>query len=151
MDIMLKKEKLIFIAFTLVFLLLNILGIILFVSPKGLNLLTHLTNGFSLFLTITSLLIIVDYSKRKYAKRSFLIVNILTSLISIVGLAMILYNLPFGFYLPTVSINGHDVDGTNQTIGGIALIVTSILFLYTFYVLYRAIHSPVDTKGNDEE
>ena len=148
---MFKKVKLRFMAFAFIFLLLNILGIILFVSPNGLNFITHVTIALSLIATIISIIIIIDNLNRKYSNRLFLIVNILASLIVLIGLALILYNLPYGFYLPTRIINGEYVDGTNAIISGIMSIVISILCLYIFYVFHRAIYHQQDDKNNDEE
>lgn len=148
---MLKKAEFGIIALSLVFVLLNILGIIFFVSPNGLNSIIHVSIAFTLIMVIISFIIIIKVLNRKYANRLFLIVNILCSIIAITGLTLILYNLPYGFYLPVTSINGQYVDGTNQIISGIMSIVISFFCLYVFYVIHRAIYHQQITKNNDEE
>ena len=148
---MLKKAEFGIIVFSFFVLLLNIIGIIIFISPNGLNSITHVTIAFTLIMVIISLIIIIKALNQKYANRLFLIVNISCSLIAITGLTLILYNLPYGFYLPVTSINGQYIDRTNQVISGIMSIVISFFCLYVFYVIHRAIYHQQTTKNNDEE
>jgi hypothetical protein len=81
----------------------------------------------------------IKHMYQKYPTKLFLMVNVSGASFAIFGLILILYNLPFGFNLPIRVINGQYVDGTNQVISGIMSIVISVLTLFVFYTIYRAI------------
>jgi len=135
----LKRIEIGFIALSVLTIIAILMSIVFFVVPNGLNAILHLFIIFTLICSFVSLGIIVTFLNRKNNKKVFLIINILTSLLSIFGLAQILYNLPAGFSYPISIINGQYVDGTNQVISGFMSIVISVLFLTMFYTIYNAL------------
>jgi len=145
----LRRIEVGFIAFSVLTSIAILMSIVFFVTPNGLNAILHVFIIFALICSSVSLGIIVFFLNRKNKKKVFLIINILTSLLSIFGFAQILYNLPAGFSYPISIINDQYVDGTNQVISGIMSIGISVLFLTVFYTIYNALDITPKREHND--
>lgn len=134
-----KHRKVWFISLSTLMLMVVLLIYIAFLPTNGLNIVLHSVNIVTLICLSVSLGIIVLSSYRKNTQKFLLVVNCLAALLSIIGIALILYNLPSGFNYPVDRINGVYMDGTRHIISGIMSIIISVLLLTVFHVTYKLV------------